>query len=231
MSNFKKIGIIGAMDEEIDPLIEEELVTEIVETPVVKFYINDRFVVARCGIGKVNAASCTQAMIDNFGVDVIINTGIAGAIGEGIAIGDIVVATDLIEHDFDATGVGLDKGVIPRMETSVFRCDESLVECARVACGKVLTKETFHIGRIVSGDEFVSKSERKAYLKNTFNALAAEMEGAAIAHVCYLNKIPFLVIRAMSDNASENANNEYEENDLASIDKTSQVLLEMVGSF
>ncbi len=228
MRDFKKIGIIGAMDEEIEAIIASMREKGSVETRVSTFYQDDSLVVCRCGIGKVNAAACTQAMIDTFEVDAIINVGIAGSIGEGVCIGDVVVATELIEHDFDATGVGLKRGEIPRMKTSTFSCDDRLVYAAREGSLSVLGDKKVHLGTIVSGDEFVSSSQKKKDLRATFNALAAEMEGAAIAHVCYVNEIPFLVIRAISDNASDDANSEYYDNDLESIDITGPILFEIL---
>lgn len=219
------------MDEEIAPILANMSSKETLERSIAKFFFNDQLVVVKCGIGKVNAAACTQALIDKFACDAIINVGIAGAIGQSIKIGDVVVATDLIEHDFDASGIGLKRGEIPRMDTSTFTCDPALVELASRVCNQVLNESNVHLGRIVSGDEFVSSKEKKIFLRSTFKGLAAEMEGAAIAHVCHINRVPFVVIRAMSDSADDNANEDYCDNDISSIDNTAKVLLKVLQSY
>jgi len=156
------------------------------------------------GIGKVNAATCTQALIDMYGVDYIINVGVAGGLAAELDIGDVVISSDLVHHDMDCVGFGYEPGIIPRLETSFFVADAELVRIAKEACEAVTDKKAF-VARIGSGDQFVSDSQAKARIWNTFEAYCVEMEGAAIAQTAFLNKIPFVVIRAISDKANEEA--------------------------
>lgn len=208
------IGIIGAMDEEV-AFIKD--VTEIVSAKnilgldfFVGKYGSNSIVIVKCGIGKVNAAACTQVMIDHFAVDCVINVGVAGAIFKDLKIGDVVISSDTVQHDMDTSSLGDPVGVIPRMDESFFKADEKLIELAKNA-GKQLEGHNVYVGRIASGDQFISSTERKNYIWNTFKGYCAEMEGAAIAHVCYLNKIPFVIIRSISDNADGEAGISYSE--------------------
>jgi adenosylhomocysteine nucleosidase len=166
-------------------------------------------VVVRCGIGKVNGAVCTQILADLYHVTAIINTGVAGALRNEIDIADIVLSTETLEHDMDATGFGYEPGVIPRMESSVFRADVRLLKLAKDVCAEALPEVGVHTGRIVTGDQFISDNEKKAWLVKKFEGYCTEMEGAAIAHTAYLNQIPFLIIRAISDKADHSAEMAY----------------------
>ena len=228
---MNKIGIIGAMEEEIT--LVKELVTDITVSEIagLTFYmgrINDTdLVVVRSGIGKVNAAMCTQILIDRFEVKAIINIGVAGAIADDLEIGDIVLSTKLIEHDFDVTAFGHKKGVIPRMDSSIFIADDKLIDMASDAA-KDLKDVYVKKGIVVSGDVFVSSSELKDALKTEFNADCAEMEGAAIAHVCMLNKMPFLVIRAMSDKANGEAPGNFDEFVFEAAKNSKKLILNML---
>lgn len=212
---MKKIGIIGAMDEEVNILKSQmqDVTVKIVAT--MEFYEGKLFkkvvVVVRCGIGKVNAAVCTQILADLFQVDAVINTGIAGSLRNEIDIADIVLSTDTMQHDMDATGFGYPHGVIPRMEQSIFQADERLVKLAKEVCMEVVPEIGVHTGRIVSGDQFISSSEKKTWLIENFEGYCTEMEGAAIAHTAYLNHIPFLIIRAISDKADHSATMIYKD--------------------
>lgn len=208
------IGIIGAMEEEIKLIKQQMSDIQVTKKAGLEFFSgklkNSRLIVVRSGIGKVNAAMCTQLLIDLFKPEYIINTGVAGAISEELEIGDIVLSTELIEHDFDVTAFGHKKGVIPRMDNCIFKADEMLIERAEKSAA-MLEGINIKKGIIVSGDIFVGSSELKESLLKDFSADCAEMEGAAIAHVCYLNNIPFLVIRAMSDKANGEANSNFDE--------------------
>lgn len=212
---MKRIGIIGAMDEEVDILIQLMEVRETVEKASLKFYKGTlegkEIVLVRCGIGKVNSALCTQILISEFDVDAIVNTGVAGALHADLGVYDIVISTDAIQHDFDTTVFGDKKGVIPRMESSTFVADERLVKAAYES--SVAETKTHKVvkGRVVSGDIFISSKELKDELVNEFDACCGEMEGAAIAHVCSLNATPFVIIRAMSDKADGTADVTYDE--------------------
>lgn len=228
---MNKIGIIGAMEEEIT--LVKELMNDITVSEIagLTFYmgrINDTdLVVVRSGIGKVNAAMCTQILIDRFEVKAIINIGVAGAIADDLGIGDIVLSTKLIEHDFDVTAFGHKKGVIPRMDSSVFIADDKLIDMASDAA-KDLKDVYVKKGIVVSGDVFVSSSELKDSLQTEFNADCAEMEGAAIAHVCMLNKMPFLVIRAMSDKANGEAPGNFDEFVFEAAKNSKKLILNML---
>lgn len=213
---MKTIGIIGAMDEEIQILKEKMEIEQEVSFAGMIFYkgrlTSRNIIVVRSGIGKVNAAVCTQVLISNFKVDVIINTGVAGAIYDELEVGDIVISKDVIEHDFDVTAFGEYKlGQIPRMKESIFKADDKFVEIAVKASKKESKKYKTVTGRIVSGDVFIASPEKKDFLWKEFEAFCGEMESAAIGHVCYLNKVPFVIIRAMSDKADGTADVNFNE--------------------
>ncbi len=207
------IGIIGAMSQEVANLKEAMSSVEVKSMAGMEFYrgiIGGReAVVVRSGIGKVNAAVCSQILVDHYGVTAIINTGIAGSLRNEINIGDIVLSRDTLQHDMDATGFGYPLGVIPQMEQSVFRGDERLISLARECCAAVVPEIGVHVGRVVSGDQFVSTKE-KAWLTENFDGFCTEMEGAAIAQTAWLNQVPFLIIRAISDKADDSAEMDYE---------------------
>ncbi len=208
------IGIIGAMEEEITNVLEDMNVVATKNALGLDFYLgtlnnsNNNIVLVRSGIGKVNAALCAQVLIDLFAVDAIINVGVAGAIEKNIKIGDIVISTDAVQHDFDTSALGDEPGVISRMDTSVFYADPLLIEAAKKAVESI--GFPVYEGRIASGDQFVSEPALKEKIATLFNPICCEMEGAAIAHACYLNRVPFVIIRAISDNAEEGCDVNYE---------------------
>lgn len=210
---MKKLGIIGAMEEEVARLKEHMTEVAVTERASLTFYegkLNGLpVVVVRSGIGKVNAALCTQQLVDLFGIDAVINTGIAGSLNAKIDIGDIVLSTDALEHDMDAVAFGYDVGVIPRMDTSVFVADEALRTLAATVCAQVNPEVSVHEGRIVTGDQFIADKAKKEWLVSTFSGMCTEMEGAAIAHAAHNNGIPFLIIRAISDKADDSATEDY----------------------
>ena len=207
------IGIIGAMEDEVAQLkknMEIEETTEVASLSFCRGKLSGKeVVVVRSGIGKVNAAICTQILVDQFHVDVIINTGIAGSLDAEIDIGDIVISTDAVEHDMDASIFGDPIGQIPQMDTFSFPADESLVKLAKEVNEKANPDVHTWIGRVVSGDQFVSSGEKKEQLIRVFDAKCTEMEGAAIAHAAYLNKISCVIIRAISDKADNSATMDY----------------------
>ena len=174
------------------------------------------------GIGKVNAAVCTQVLIDHFGVDYIINTGCAGAIHPELGIGDILISTDAVQHDMDVSALGDPIGTIPRLAESYFKADEMLVKLAQEAAAE--TAENYHVilGRVASGDKFIGTKEGKEHIKRYVQGDCAE--GAAIAHACWLNRIPFVIIRAISDSADEQANMSYEQFVLLAAKRSSELV-------
>ena len=201
-------GIIGAMEEEIIYIkskMEILITREIIGTTVYAGKINGQNVVlARCGIGKVNAAVCTQMLIDLYNVDCVINTGVAGSMNSNVHLGDVVISTKLVQHDFDATAFGDDElGFIPRLGIKFFEADKNLCNIAFENANDVLAAKgaKAHKGIIATGDQFISDKSVKEKIGKEFSPLCVEMEGAAIAHACFLNNIPFIVIRAISDNS------------------------------
>lgn len=226
------IGIIGAMDEEVIKLkdcLTDVTIKNIASMEFFEGKLSDKdVVVVRSGIGKVNAAICAQILADIYHVDAIINTGIAGSLNAGINIGDIVLSEDALQHDVDAVAFGYDVSVIPRMETSLFRADQRLIDIAKSACEDNIKDINVYVGRIVSGDQFISDKDKKDYLIKTFNGDCTEMEGAAIAHAAYLNNIPFLIIRAISDKADDSAHMDYPEFEKKAINNSVILLKAMI---
>lgn len=212
---MKKIGIIGAMELEVEVLKEQMDVKNIVEKASMKFYEGilrgKDVVIVQCGIGKVNAGICVQILADLFHVDAVINTGVAGSLRAEINIGDIVVSTDACEHDMDVTALGYKQGIIPQMKESFFKADRKLVEAAIEVCREVNPDINVYEGRVLSGDQFISGEEIKNKLIDLFGGFCTEMEGAAIAHAAFLNEIPYVVIRAISDKADGSAHMDYPE--------------------
>ena len=210
------IGIIGAMESEVESIFANMTSKEKININNLTFYkgllFNKDVVVVKCGIGKVNAALCTQLLILTFKVDKIINTGIAGATGKGLNIYDFVVSSQAVYHDFDTSFFGYKLGQVPGMEET-FKADEDLQKLALQAFEKSELAKNHKIqnGLIASGDQFISGGEKKSFIINNFHPLCVEMEGCAIAHTCFANNIPFVIIRCMSDCADDSAVETYEE--------------------
>jgi adenosylhomocysteine nucleosidase len=227
------LGIIGAMDEEV-AMIKAQLTDVQVETRAAMDFYKGKLegkevVVVRSGIGKVNAAMCTQILADIYGVTGVVNTGIAGSLKAEIDIGDIVLSSDAVQHDMDATGFGYEPGQIPRVETLAFKADEGLIHLAE-ECSKVNPDIHTFVGRVVTGDQFISDKGKKKWLTDTFGGYCTEMEGAAIAQACYLNAIPFLIVRAISDKADDSATVDYPAFEAKAIIHSVNLLTEIVRS-
>lgn len=231
------LGIIGAMDEEVAKLKELLTDVEVTTKAGMDFYKGSmdgkEVVVVRSGIGKVNAAICTQILADEYKVSAIVNTGIAGSLHDEIDIGDIVLSEDALQHDVEATAFGYDLGVIPRMPVSTFEADKKLIELAKQCCEEVLDGVKTFTGRVVSGDQFISDKEKKNWLIETFKGYCTEMEGAAIAQAAYLNEIPFLIVRAISDKADDSAHMDYPAFEAMAIENSVKLMKAMIqkGSF
>jgi len=212
---MKCVGIIGAMEQEVARLKEVMENVKITTRAGMDFYegvLEDRkVVVVQSGIGKVNAGMCTQILADLFQVEAVINTGIAGSLDARIDIGDMVISTDAVHHDMDATIFGDAIGQVPRMDTRTFPADPHLVELAVKANEKANPQIHTFTGRVASGDQFISSGEVKARIVENFQALCTEMEGAGIAHAAYLNKVSYVIIRAISDKADNSATMDYPE--------------------
>lgn len=212
---MNKIGIIGAMELEVETLKENMNVTNIVEKASMKFYEGNLggtdVVIVRSGICKVNAGMCVQILADLFHVTHIINTGVAGSLNSAINIGDIVVSTEALYHDVDATIWGYQPGEVPQIGRREFPADGHLVTLVEEIFHKTNPDIQVFPGRIASGDQFISDKEAKKRIVAMSGALCTEMEGAAIAQASTLNSIPFVIIRAISDKADESAQIEYPE--------------------
>lgn len=210
---MKKVGIIGAMELEVEELQGKMEITRREKKASMEFLegtLNGTdVVIVRSGIGKVNAALCTQILCDVFEVTHIINTGVAGSLKNEINIGDIVVSTDALHHDMDVRVFGYPLGEVPQMGCLAFPADEKLVNLAVECCKEVNPDISVYSGRIVSGDQFISDKQVKEHIISNFGGFCVEMEGASIAHAAYLNHVPFVIIRAISDKADDSAEMDY----------------------
>lgn len=226
------LGIIGAMEVEVKEL------REMMENPQAQTVAGMTFyqgtikgkevVVVRSGIGKVNAGICSQILVDRYNVEGIINTGIAGSLKNEINIGDIVLATVAVQHDVDATGFGYPLGEIPQMGIKEFPADEKLRTLAEECSRKANPDIQVFCGRVASGDQFISSKEKKSWIRANFDAYCTEMEGAAIAQAAYLNNIPYLVVRAISDKADDSANMDYSEFEAKAVENSVRLMVAML---
>ena len=226
------LGIIGAMEVEVKEL------REMMENPQAQTVAGMTFyqgtikgkevVVVRSGIGKVNAGICSQILVDRYNVEGIINTGIAGSLKNEINIGDIVLATVAVQHDVDATGFGYPLGEIPQMGIKEFPADEKLRALAEECSKKANPDIQVFCGRVASGDQFISSKEKKNWISANFDAYCTEMEGAAIAQAAYLNNIPYLVVRAISDKADDSANMDYSGFEAKAVENSVRLMAAML---
>jgi adenosylhomocysteine nucleosidase len=228
---YGKLGLIGAMNEEIELLLKHmEQVTETTKAGI--RYAEGRFfgkqaVVCRSGVGKVNAAVCTQILIDRFGVEAVIFTGVAGALDPGLNIGDIVVSTECVQHDMDVTALGFPRGVIPYEQTSVFKADSELLRRAYESSTRLFAGRTKK-GRILSGDQFIADRNLVRQLHEELNGTCTEMEGAAVAQVCSMNGVPFVILRSMSDKADGSAHVNFDEFKVRASENSYRIVEDMV---
>lgn len=231
---MSKIGIIGAMELEVEELKSAMSAPEVTTVAGMDFFEGSLsgadVVIVRCGIGKVNAALCVQILADVFHVDYLINTGVAGSLNAKLDIGDILISKDALHHDMDVSPLGYKPGVVPQMDNSTFAADERLMQLAKASCDKVNPDIHNLFGRVVSGDQFIAGKEIKDKLITLFAGDCAEMEGAAIAHGAYLNKIPFVIIRAISDKADDSATMDYPSFEKAAAKHCAMLLKDMVQS-
>ncbi len=208
---MKKLGIIGAMQEEIETLLETMEEKTASDHAGSTFYSGKLegldVVVVQCGIGKVNAALCVQILCDCFGVTHLVNTGIAGSLSVALDIGDLVISRDAMYHDFDCHAFDYPLGKVPGMPLS-YPADDTLIDYALDAAQQ-LNPGHNHVGRVASGDQFICQKEQKAHIIEVTQALCTEMEGAGIAQTAYRNQIPFVILRAISDKADDSADMDY----------------------
>lgn len=207
------IGIIGAMDVEIDKLKEQMSDAQTETVGGTQFMLGTLWgksaVLAVSGVGKVNAAICTQTMILKYSPDFIINSGVAGGLEPNLRVCDIVVADSVVQHDMDTSPLGDPVGFISGLNVVNIPCDKKICGNLKTAVEKADIKCL--VGTIASGDQFINSSDKKKYITETFNAYACEMEGAAIGHACYKNGVPFCVIRSISDGADDSSHLSYTE--------------------
>ncbi|MFE6138271.1 5'-methylthioadenosine/adenosylhomocysteine nucleosidase [Bacillus sp. NPDC057893] len=224
---MNRIGIIGAMQIEIDLLLEKLLIKEEHTVANMPFYkgefMGTEIIITRCGVGKVNAAACTQILISKFDVDSIINTGVAGGLHPDVKVGDLVISTNVTHHDVNKNQM---KNLFPFQEE--FHASDELRDLARKAVNSSSLNITVHEGRIISGECFVEDSKLKAQLVTEYAPHCTEMEGAAIGHVAYINDIPFLVLRCISDSADDEAQVSYDDFAKTAANYCSEIIVEML---
>lgn len=229
------LGIIGAMEVEVEGIKAAMQEAEVKTVAGMDFYCGKisgkEVVVVKSGIGKVNAGICTQILADLFSVDAVINTGVAGSLNPAIHMGDIVIATDALEHDVDVTPLGYKEGVFPDMERSCYPADQRLQQMAGECVAHTKLSVNVHFGRVVSGDQFIAAQEKKAWLRETFHGDCTEMEGAAIAHTAWLNGLPFLIIRAISDHADGGGEKDCPEFEKMAAENSIKLLMELIQNY
>jgi len=230
-------GIIGAMNIEIEGILTQMSNVTTTSAAGINFHqgnLNGKPVVlACCGVGKVNAALCTQAMIDRFPVRAIINLGVAGAIDNALNIKDVVISRHLVQHDFDITAGGNRRpGEISDLGVELV-ADATLITAATAACQKVLAESgsKAHVAVIATGDQFIADKGKKDRIRELFSPLCVEMEGAAIAQACYLNNMPFVVIRSISDGSDDDADVSFEKFVHIAAENSSLIVEELLKNY
>ncbi len=227
------LAIIGAMKEEID-LIEAAMTVSARHThagieTVLGAFGGEDIVLAQCGIGKVNATICTQMLIDYYQPGALVFSGVAGGLLPNMRVGDVVIASHLVQYDMDLTAFGRRHGEIPGQDSRMIESDPGLVQKAAAAFDAAFpdpaVAPSLMLGTVVSGDRFIQDPETLRWLQREFSALATEMEGAAVGYTCGLNEVPFVIVRALTDTASESASGDFTAN-LDTVCKNSFRLLE-----
>ncbi|WP_223701734.1 5'-methylthioadenosine/adenosylhomocysteine nucleosidase [Sutcliffiella deserti] len=224
---MKRVGIIGAMQIEIDLVLDKMELLKEYKFAGFPFYTGVLYgreiVLTRCGVGKVNSASCTQILIDRFNIDCVINTGIAGSLKNDISVCEMVISSDVTHHDVRKAQM---KNLFPFEET--FIASEELINLAIKAC--ISTASKYHCGRIVSGECFVEDNKLKGVLLNDYSPACVEMEGSSVGHVAFINNIPFIIIRCISDNADEEAAITYDTFEKIAGNQSASIVIEMISN-
>ncbi|MGP1459333.1 MAG: 5'-methylthioadenosine/adenosylhomocysteine nucleosidase [Treponema sp.] len=219
---MERIGIIGAMEVEVALLrekMEKTGAVNAVSEGGLTFFSGSldgkNVTIVKSGVGKVNAALCVQHLILRLGAECVINTGIAGAAAHGLGVFDMVVSSDAVYHDMDATAFGYKPCQIPQMDTWEFKADEGLISAAQKAFiqSEFAAKHKIVCGRVATGDQFVGDKTNKARIVKICSPACIEMEGAAIAHACVLNATPFVILRCISDMADDSYESTYDFNE------------------
>lgn len=228
-----KLGIIGAMESEVKALQEALVNKRDHQYASMSFsegvLENVPSVVVKCGIGKVNAAMCVQILKDLFHVTHIINTGVAGALHPDLNIGDIVISTEAVQHDFDLSPIGFRKAEIPPFGLVAFPADSEMQTIAHTAVENAKLGISVMSGRICSGDQFIAGNEQKQKITSMFGGLCAEMEGASIAQACCANELPFVILRAISDRADDSGGVSFSVFEAQAAKNCIQIVLQMTS--
>ena len=228
-----KLGIIGAMQVEVEILLAHMENKETKTMAGCTFYEGTLetlpCVVVQCGVGKVNAAMCAQILCSCYGVTHLVNTGIAGSLCAELDIGDLLVSSDAMYHDFDCYHFGYPFGKVPGMDVIAFPADKIMMDCAFAAAEAVNPGHT-RIGRVASGDQFVADKALKEKIIANTQGLCTEMEGAAIAQTAYRNGIPFVILRAISDKADDSAEMDYPTFERIAAHRCAEVVMKMAAS-
>ena len=228
---MKKIAILSALGREIKFIKDNIQINSTKEIKGYRFsqgsYKDLEIILGITSVGKVNAALCTEILINNFNPQGIINTGIAGAVNLEASLLDIVVSEQVFYHDVEEYIL---RGVYPF--TGNFKCDELLLIEAKKAAAEMELKGAQRIifGKTISGDSFISCKEEKKRLVDMFNPVSVEMEGAAIAHTCYINKVPFISVRSISDKADDSAKDSYKENEIPAANEAGKFVLYLLDN-
>ena len=223
------LGIIGAMDKEVDALRQQMTDTEEKRAGFSRFTMGilwgERVCLAQCGIGKVHAALCAQSMITSFDVSAILNIGVAGALRPGLGIGDTVVADSAVQHDVDTSPIGDPIGMVSGPNIVHFPCDPVLSSLLKQAAEEAGLR--WESGTVATGDQFIVGTEKKAWLSDTFGAAACDMEGGAIAQCCYETGVPYAAVRAISD-TRDGDGREYMEKALYACEQEEKLLRKFI---
>ncbi|MNO19135.1 5'-methylthioadenosine/S-adenosylhomocysteine nucleosidase [compost metagenome] len=227
------IGLMGAMDEEIALLLEKVERQEKVDAAgatFVKGVLHGRdVVVCKSGVGKVNAATTTQILIDRFGAETVWFTGVAGAVHPNLNVGDIVISSTCLQHDMDVRPLGYKRGITPYQDVSDFPADPALIRLAEDACARQCTDHHYRVGRVLSGDQFIADPEFVgSVLYKELDGVCVEMEGAALAQVCHRNGVPYIVLRSISDKADGSADVNFAEFTALAARRSFAILNDMV---
>jgi len=229
----ERIGIIGAMEPEVASIKDAMEIERTEEVAGMSFTVGTLHgkdvVVVQCGMGKVNAGVCAQTLITYFNAKWVINTGVAGSLSNTLDLGDFVVSTDAVQHDFDVSPIGYQKGEIPYTGIYAFEADPELRAKAVNAVSECTESAVFE-GRVCTGDQFVNTPEQKERITAGFGGLCCEMEGGAIAHICHVNEVPFVIIRTVSDSA-DSSYVDFEEFSREAAEHCASVIMYMVDHF
>lgn len=227
---MKKLGIIGAMAVEVELLKNRTENLYVEEKAGMQFYCGELnnlpVVIVQCGVGKVNAAVCTQILCDCFDVTHIVNTGVAGSLKVELDIGDLVVSQDAVHHDMDVTYLGYAVGQVPGLDVRSFPADAILMAAALEAA-EAVNPGHCSMGTVASGDQFVANQEKKDQILANTQAVCTEMEGASIAHTAWRNQVPFVIIRAISDKADNSAQMDYPVFEAVAAKRCAEVILKL----